>query len=130
MKKFVITAIAIFGLIFNLFADSGRGHCKIQGTNDYVEVTAYASKDGTGSFVISNGSSRPLVSAYIVITAECGYMYKDGEVFWNTQTIYSGNYTDGVNAYQSKSIDFNFNGQRSHYGLRNISVSVSNPSCQ
>ena len=124
MKKFFISAVMFLGAIFSVFADEGRGSCAVNGTsNDYVEVTAYSNGGGKGNFVIANSASKPLMSVYIVITAEVkqGFAYE-------SKTLYRGNFTEKVEPYQSRSVDFTY--PSNYMALRNISVEVGNPTCK
>lgn len=124
MKKFFISAVIILGATFSAFADEGRGSCVVNGTsNDYVEVTAYSNGGGEGNFVIANSASKPLMSVYIVITAE---VFHGGT--YNSQTLYRGNFTEKVEPYQSRSVNFTY--PSGYKTIRNISVEVSNPTCK
>lgn len=123
MKKFFISVILFLGMAFNAFADEGRGSCLVNGSiNDYVEVTAYSEGGGTGNFVIANSAAKPLMSVYIVITAEVSnggnYVLK---------TLYSKNFTEKVESYQSRNVEFTYPNWRN---IRNIKVEVSNPTCK
>ena len=124
MKGFFLTTILYFTTTILLFADEGRGSCIVNGTsNDYVEVTAYSDGGGKGNYVIANSSSKPLMSVYVVITAEV----KRGAIY-ELKTLYRGNYTDKVESYQSRNVDFTY--PSDYKVVRNISVEVSNPTCK
>lgn len=115
----------IFGTAFCLFADEGRGSCVVNGTdNDYVEVTAYSDGGGKGNFVIANSSSKPLMSVYVVITADVKGMTNAYE----SKTLYRGNFTEKVEPYQSRNVVFAY--PSNYRVIRNISVKVSNPTCK
>lgn len=125
MKKFLLFLILFVGIVFAAYADEGRGSCIVKGTqNDYVEVTAYSDGKGQGNFVISNSSSKPLVSVYIRVTADVEHKTVQGR--YENIILFSGNYTEGVEPYQSKNVLFSFPAGR---GIRNISVEVNNPTC-
>ncbi len=120
MKKLLIAVVIFLCATFSAFADEGRGSCVINGTaNDYVEVTAYSDGGGKGNFVIANSASKPLMSVYIVITAETS----NGA----TVTLYRGNFTEKVEPYQSRNVDFTY---PNYSGIHNIKVEVSNPTCK
>lgn len=132
MKKIILSIIAVIGVMLNTFADGESTSCKIPGTNDYVEVTAYADENGNGSYIISNGSSRPLVSLRVTITAEVSDVYNWGAQ-WTTRTIYSQNYTEVVPPYQSVSVPFTFKAPRikksNGGGIGALTITIGNPSC-
>lgn len=124
MKNIFCTALLLFGIAFGAYADEGRGSCIISGTdNDYVEVTAYSDGKGSGNFVIANSSSKPLMSVYVTITAEVAKTN-----VYETKILYQGNYTGKVESYSSKNVDFTYSG--SYNKIRNISVTVNNPTCK
>lgn len=126
MKKVFLAIILCVSAIFSTFADEGRGSCIVSGTdNDYVEVTAYSNGGGTGNFVIANSSSKPLMSVYIIITAEVKKGYSD---MYESKTLYRGNFTDKVEPYQSRTENFTYS--KDYKVIRNISVEVSNPTCK
>lgn len=126
MKKVFFATILYFGLISSAFADEGRGSCIVSGTdNDYVEVTAYSNGGGTGNFVIANSSSKPLMSVYVVITAE---VRKGISNIYESKTLYRGNFTEKVEPYQSRTENFTYS--EDYKVIRNISVEVSNPTCK
>ncbi len=115
----------ILGAAFSSFADEGRGSCMVNGTNnDYVEVTAYSDGGGKGNFVIANSASKPLMSIYVVITAEVRGMTNTYE----SKTLYRGNFTDKIEPYQSRNVDFTY--PSNYKVIRNISVVISNPTCK
>lgn len=126
MKKWVLTIFLSAGIAFTSLADEGRGSCVVNGTaDDYVEVTAYSEGKGSGSFVIANSASKPLMSLYIVITAE---VTKVGSNTYEPKTLYRGNYIGKVDSYSSQKVDFTYSGTYSN--IRNIAVSVDNPTCK
>lgn len=126
MKMFLLTIILFLCATFYSFADEGRGSCIVNGTdNDYVEVTAYSNGGGTGNFVIANSSSKPLMSVYVVITAE---VRKGTTNIYESKTLYRGNFTEKVESYQSRNVEFTYSND--YKVIRNISVQVSNPTCR
>ena len=126
MKRFLSLLLICFCASIKLFADEGRGSCIINGTeNDYVEVTVFSAGGGSGNYVIANSSSKPLMSVYIDITAD---VKKPGTNTYETKTLYSGNYTEKIEPYQSKSVDFTY--PNSYKDIRNIVARVSNPTCR
>ena len=125
MKRLFVATIMVLGVAFSSFADEGRGSCVVNGTdNDYVEVTAYSDGGGKGNFVIANSASKPLMSVYVVITAEVKSMTNTYE----SKTLYCGNFTGKVEPYQSKNVDFTY--PINYKVIRNISVKISNPTCK
>lgn len=123
MRKFLLITLLFFYIPCWLLAEEGHGSCVILGTqNDYVEVTAFSEGSGKGNFVIANSSSKPLMSVYITIKAEV----KNGAVY-ELKTLYSGNYTEKVEPYQSKNVDFTY--PNNYKTLKNISVEIRNPTC-
>ncbi len=135
MKKIIILTCLLLVSIFPVFAEEGSGYCKIAGTaNDYVEATAYLDAVGgdniSGNIVISNSSSKPLMSVRINVTAEV-YVFilgKNGEKNrseWRQVTIYDSNYTKQIAAYSNGAIPVTIKGSQ----IRNIRVSVNNPTC-
>lgn len=126
MKNIFWMTFLLLGVTFGAYADEGRGSCIISGTNsDYVEVTAYSNGGGIGNFVIANSASKPLMSVYVVITAEV----KRGTTnIYETKTLYSGNFNEKVEPYQSRNVEFSYS--KDYKVIRNISVDVSNPACK
>lgn len=126
MKKLFITTIMILSAAFDSLADEGRGSCVVNGTdNDYVEVTAYSNGGGKGNFVIANSASKPLMSVYVVITAE---VRRGSTNIYESKTLYRGNFTEKVEPYQSRNVDFTYSSD--YKIIRNISVEISNPTCK
>lgn len=127
MKRIFLTVALLLSFAFASFADEGRGSCIVTGTDsDYIEVTAYCDGKGCGNFVIANSATKPLMSLYIVITAEVSTTIS-GETF-QTVTLYSGNYTGKIESYASTTVEFTH--PKSYQRIRNIQVTVSNPTCK
>lgn len=126
MKKSFLTALLFLGIAYYSSADEGRGSCIVNGTaNDYIEVTAYSDGGGKGNFVIANSASKPLMSVYVVITAE---VKRGATNIYESKTIYRGNFSEKVEPYQSRNVDFTYSSD--YKVIRNISVEVSNPTCK
>ncbi len=137
MKKILmlIAMVAMFGM--NAFAEQGYGSCVIRGTaNDYVEVTAnlYSVSNGreiSGTFTIVNASSKPLMSAYITITAEVNTgTDPNGNLIWKRQTLYQGNWHPTKTNLQPNDRETIELYRVMGYDTRGVQVSVSNPTCQ
>ena len=127
-------------------AEEGFGTCKIQGTDDYVEGTAYLSLSGStlsGNLVISNASRRPLQSASISVSVTYKWKeahqspYDGGKVvnnYDNTVSVYSSRWTGNIAGYQSGQIQLS-KAIRLPQGaydvaISDISVTINNPYCK
>lgn len=134
MKRILFLICFITCLYCNISAEQNAGYCKIAGTiNDYVQATANLNAIGggtiSGNIIISNSSSKPLMSLHIYVTAEVETFVLDSRNGnhneWNTVTIYNSYYTKKIPAYSSESINVSCDGNK----IRNISVTVSNATC-
>ena len=129
MKKALIILAIMACLINGINAE--EGYCKVPGTNDYVQVTLNtvptSNKNGdiTDKFVVINSSSRPLVSARVIITAEITTTYGQGD-FWNNVTLYD-DHVYNIGQFSSKPVEFSL---KQYIKIRNINVQVENPSCK
>lgn len=127
-------------------AYEGYGTCKISGTTDYLEGTAYVNMSGaqlSGNLVISNGCVKPLQSASIKVTVN--YCWKtshtspyDGGKVVNTGsksiTLYDSRWTGNIAGYQSGDIelsgDLSLPQDAYDVEITSIDVSISNPYCK
>ena len=116
------------------FADeaSSSGSCKIAGTaNDYVEATAYVTaEDGmvNGYVLISNSSSKPLMSYRLVVKVDKVSLYYYGELKWKTETMCDQTYHVKCDPYTNTRIDLP--SIKTHAGyVKNVTVSIGNSTC-
>lgn len=129
----------------NTFAYEGYGTCKIQGTDSYLEGTAYISNSLTqlsGNLIITNGHSKPLQSASIKVIVNYEWKtshtspYDGGKVVnkgSNSVTLYNSRWTGNIAGYQSGKIDLNGNLSLPEgayeYKITSVEVSINNPYC-
>lgn len=112
------------------YAEEATTSCMIGGSNtDYVSATAYTTKS-SGYVTIANSANKPLVSLYITVEAEA-CTYYNGELQWHPITLLRKNvyFSPAVSPNQTTRVECDkvesYNGM-----LRNITVSIGNPSCK
>ena len=135
MKKFLFLLIGLFYTTF-AFADKydATKSCRIEGTtNDYVEATVYVTTTVQGNIsgyvIISNSSSKPLMSYKIVVTAEKSTKYHTGEEY-TPITLHSATHHKKCDPYSEATIEFTCN-QKTYGGhLKNLNLSITNPVCK
>lgn len=134
MKKFLLILIGFFYATF-AFADNYRAtnSCRIAGTtNDYVEATVYVTTTAHGKIsgyvMISNSSSKPLMSYKIVVTAKKSTKYHTGEEY-TPLTLHNETHHKKCEPYSNTTIEFTCD--KSTYGghLKDLEVEITNPVC-
>lgn len=130
MKKLFILLCAVM-MSIALFAEDGYGTCKIDGTNDYVEVSV-----DLGNGLLRVASTRPVVSVLVkVVVKEYCSANERGENYGpnSPQTYTTTIYNDRVYAItsQPKEIRISIPNKHSyHQRFEVIEVSVNNPVCK
>ena len=129
-KLFAFLCAAIISVA--VCAEDGYGTCKVPGTNEYIEVSVSISKR---EMRISNASSRPVVSAFVSITAtEYCSKDKDGKDWGNPVKYPSTLFRDRVwtlAPYETKTVAINVpNTHPYHKEWKDVNVTVNNPNCQ
>ena len=135
MKKFLFMLVMMCCTLFAM-AEEKTTSCKVGNSDtEYVSATAYVVSGGVGKcnsyITIANSSNKPLVSLYITVTAEKATQVDNGKYTWEEVTLYSGNkyFSPAVNPNMTTRLDAkSFNSARSL--VRNINISIGNPSCK
>ncbi|MCH5177808.1 MAG: hypothetical protein J1F25_07270 [Prevotellaceae bacterium] len=134
MKKiFSILIAMLFVCVATAQAQEGSGSCVIRGTaNDYVHATAYLQSTGNhqvgGTVSIANSSSKPLLSFHL--TVKCDRIdYVDGEKRLVNVALINQDYhpRPAIGAYDGK--DIPIPGIRAPNGVENVTVTISNATC-
>ncbi len=134
MKKLFLILVFSGLFITNSFADNDEAsdYCRIEGTaNDYVEATAYVEADNgkiNGYVIISNSSSKPLMSYRLVVTAERVRTYYHGELTWETGTMFDSTCHVRCEPYSNTRVDLSTLNTFGGY-VRGVTVSIGNPTC-
>ncbi|MDE5567080.1 MAG: hypothetical protein K2J12_01425 [Muribaculaceae bacterium] len=128
MKKFLF--LLMLCVSFITYAEEATTSCMVGGSStDYVSATAYTTK-GSGYVTIANSANKPLVSLYITVNAEA-CTYSNGELLWHPVTLLQKNvyFSPAISPNQTTRVECNK--VQSYDGkLRNITVSIGNPSCK
>lgn len=126
IRKLILTLILILSGTIITRAEQGSGSCKINGTYDYVEATAYINASNgnvSGNVTVSNASEKPLMSFTLTVIADIEDLYGR----WNNKTLFSGTVHKKCEKYSSTEIQLD---SCKGYGVRNITVTISNPQCE
>ncbi len=147
MKKLLMVIMIAITTVFASKAQEGYSICKISGTNDYVEGTAYLTLSGStvsGDLVISNSSARPLQTASIkvsvIYTGTATKKVNKGHIieeepytFEKTAIVYNSRWTGTIPAFQpgkvllEKSLELP---RGAHdVSIKEVFVSINNPCC-
>ena len=134
MKKIILMFIVSVLFVATAFADEGSSSssCRIAGTaNDYVEATAYITANNgkvEGYVLISNSSSKPLMSYRLVVKVDKVVTYYYGQLNWKTETMCDQTFHTRCEPYSNTRIDLS--PIRTHAGyVKNVTVYINNPTC-
>ena len=134
MKKIILMFIVSVLFVATAFADevSSSSSCRIAGTaNDYVEATAYITANNgkvEGYVLVSNSSSKPLMSYRLIVNVDKVVTYSYGELNWRTETMCDKTFHIKCEPYSNTKIDLS--PSRTHAGyVKNATVSINNPTC-
>lgn len=133
MRNLILFVLIFVG--FMAHSEEATSSCMIGNSNtEYVSATAYTSKvstsQATAYVVIANSSNKPLSSLYITVTAEkC--MLVNNEAQWTEVTLYSSNkyFSPAIAPNSTTRVDCS-NVSSYNGALRNINISIENPSCR